>query len=61
MTTPPLHARQLRTTPSNWCQVLGIERPNLEPVANQRDANVYALLLVALLERGEPVVRLRWG
>jgi len=41
--------------------VLGIERPNLEPVANQRDANVYALLLVALLERGEPVVRLRWG
>jgi len=42
-------------TTNDWCQALGIERPNLETVAEHRDANFFALLLVALLERGEPM------
>jgi hypothetical protein len=43
------------TTSNEWCQVLGIEPPSLEAAAGQRDANSYALLLVALLERGRPM------
>lgn len=42
-------------TPNEWCQVLGITRPKLETVAGHREANTFALLLVALLERGEPM------
>ncbi len=42
-------------TPNDWCQTLGIERPKLEAVANHREANTFALLLVALLERGGPM------
>lgn len=38
---------------TNWCQTLGISRPKLEAVAGHREANTFALLLVALLERGE--------
>jgi len=40
---------------NHWCQVLGIEVPRLESVKDHRDANTYALLLVALLERGGPL------
>ena len=40
---------------NRWCQVLGIEVPRLESVKDHREANTYALLLVALLERGEPL------
>jgi hypothetical protein len=41
--------------PKDWCQTLGIERPKLEAVANHREANTFALLLIALLERGGPM------
>lgn len=37
-----------------WCQTLGIASPRLEAVAGHREANTFALLLVALLERDEP-------
>jgi hypothetical protein len=42
-------------TSSDWCQTLGIMPPHLGAVAGHRDANTFALLLVALLERGEPM------
>jgi hypothetical protein len=43
-------------TPINrWCQALGIAPPTLEAVAGHREANTFTLLLVALLERGEPM------
>ncbi len=42
-------------TPNHWCQTLGITPPKLEAVAGHREANTFALLLVALLERGEPM------
>jgi hypothetical protein len=38
-----------------YCRALGIDVPRLELAASSRDANVYALLIVALLERGEPI------
>jgi hypothetical protein len=38
---------------TNWCQTLGITQPKLEAVSGHREANTFALLLVALLERGE--------
>lgn len=42
--------------PTNtWCEILGIASPQLASVVDHRDANTYALLLVALLERGEPM------
>ncbi|MCA9608225.1 MAG: hypothetical protein KC619_21595 [Myxococcales bacterium] len=40
------------TTPNEWCQTLGITPPKLETVASHRDANTFALLIVALLEHG---------
>ncbi len=43
------------TSTSDWCQTLGITPPRLEAVAGHREANTFALLLVALLERGEPM------
>ena len=43
------------TSTSDWCQTLGITPPKLEAVAGHRQANTFALLLVALLERGEPM------
>lgn len=43
------------TTSNEWCRTLGIEVPRLESVATHREANTYSLLLVALLERGEPM------
>lgn len=42
-------------TPNGWCQTLGISPPKLEAVAGHREANTFALLLVTLLERGEPM------
>lgn len=38
---------------NDWCGVLGIERPDLAAVKDHSDANTYARLIVALLERGE--------
>lgn len=43
------------TTTNDWCQTLGITPPKLEAVAGHREANTFTLLLVALLERGEPM------
>ncbi len=40
---------------NDWCASLGIECPRLEAVVSHPEANTYALLLVALLERGEPM------
>src|SRR5690606_29273665 len=38
-----------------WCEALGIARPRLESVVDHREANTFSLLLVALLERGQPM------
>lgn len=43
------------TTTNDWCKTLGIAPPKLEAVAGHRVANTFALLLVTLLERGEPM------
>jgi hypothetical protein len=42
-------------TTNTWCKILGIAPPQLAIVAEHREANTYALLLVALLEHGEPM------
>ncbi len=42
-------------TANRWCDALGIEPPDLEVVKDHREANTYARLIVALLERGEPM------
>ena len=42
-------------TTNAWCKPLGITAPKLEVVAGHREANTFALLLVALLERGQPM------
>lgn len=41
-----------------WCEAVGIQVPSLEQVRGHREANNFALLLVALLERGEPMTLL---
>lgn len=38
-----------------YCKALGIKVPCLEDVRNSPEANFYSLLIVALLERGEPL------
>ncbi len=38
-----------------YCEALGIEVPSLDAVTGHREANTFALLMVALLERGEPM------
>ncbi len=38
-----------------WCEVLGISVPSLAAVRGHREANTYALVIVALLERGAPM------
>lgn len=43
------------TTTNGWCRPLDIVPPRLEAIAGHREANTYALLIVALLERGEPM------
>ncbi len=40
---------------SDWCEVLGIATPDLAAVKDHGEANNYSLLIVALLERGEPM------
>lgn len=40
---------------NDWCRALGISSPKLEAVVGHQEANAYSLLLVALLERGEPM------
>ena len=42
-------------TDNAWCNALGIATPRLDLVKDHREANVYALLLVALLEKGLPM------
>src|SRR5262245_15737637 len=42
-------------TMTDWCQTLGIAKPSLEAVRNHPEANTFALFLVALLERCEPM------
>jgi hypothetical protein len=44
------------TSPSNaYCAALGIDPPRIEDARSSPDANCYSLLLVALIERGEPM------
>jgi hypothetical protein len=43
------------STTNPYCEALGIAMPNLEVAKNSPDANYYALLIVALLEKGEPI------
>lgn len=38
-----------------WCEQLGIAVPDLEVARSSREASTYSLLLVALLEHGEPM------
>ncbi len=40
---------------NRYCEALGIGLPNLETAKQSSDANFYALLIVALLEKGEPI------
>ena len=40
---------------NSYCERLGIKVPRLEVAKNSPDANCYSLLIVALLERGEPI------
>ncbi len=42
-------------TSDDWCQTPGITPPTLEEVAGHREANTFALPLMVLLERGEPM------
>ena len=42
-------------TTNPYCEALGIQVPRLELARNSPDANYYSLLIVALLERGEPI------
>jgi len=42
-------------TTNDWCKVLGIAPPKLVALASHREANTFALLLVALLESGAPM------
>ncbi|MBI4500912.1 MAG: hypothetical protein HY700_07100 [Gemmatimonadetes bacterium] len=43
------------STTNPYCETLGIQVPRLEAARHSADANSYALLIVALLERGEPI------
>ena len=43
------------TTTNPYCEALGIQVPRLEVAKLSADANFYSLLVVALLERGEPI------
>ena len=43
------------TTTNAYCAALGIQTPSLAVARTSRDANCYSLLIVALLEKGEPI------
>lgn len=45
----------MTTSGNAYCAVLGIRAPRVEDAKSSPDANYYSLLLVALLERGEPM------
>ena len=45
----------MRYRSNPYCDALGIRIPKLEVAKDNRDANYYSLLIVALLERGEPI------
>lgn len=45
----------MTTTSNAYCAALGIHPPRIEDARSSPDANYYSLLLVALLERGEPM------
>ncbi len=45
----------MTTSRNAYCDVLGIRAPRVEDAKSRPDANCYSLLLVALLERGEPM------
>jgi hypothetical protein len=45
----------MMTTTNPYCEALGIAVPTLEAAKSSSDANYYALLIVALLEKGEPI------
>ena len=55
ISTTSVRAMAEPTSTSDWCQALGIAPPTLEAVAGHREANTFALLVVALLERGQPM------
>jgi hypothetical protein len=41
---------------NSYCERLGIEVPSLAALRSRPDANTYALLIVALLQRGRPMM-----
>ena len=43
------------TTTNAYCAALGIQTPSLAVARKSPDANCYSLLIVALLEKGEPI------
>lgn len=43
------------STTNAYCEALGIQVPRLEAARTNPDANYYSLLIVALLERGDPI------
>lgn len=45
----------MTSTTNAYCAALGIPVPRIEDARSSPDANYYSLLLVALLERGEPL------
>ena len=45
----------MRSTSNAYCDALGIGIPKLEAIKDDPEANYYRLLIVFLLERGEPV------
>jgi len=55
MVRPFTETLDSRAMSNPWCRALGIDVPRLESVVGHREANTYSLMLVALLERGEPM------
>src|SRR5260370_7074505 len=43
------------STTNPYCEALAIPVPRLEMAKERADANYYSLLIVTLLERGEPI------
>jgi hypothetical protein len=49
------YSTRAMSTTNRYCAAIGIQVPRLEVAKNSPDANYYSLLIVALLERGEPI------
>ena len=45
----------MAATINSYCEILKISVPSLELVKDHKEATNYSLLIVVLLERGEPV------